>query len=265
MGPGKLHGEGLAMHEVPAQSRNLPCPRKPLEQLQIPGATRPDGVLPAGEAGQIEGETVFTLQVTDSKTVIVTVRRVVHPGVGGIDRRYNLPIGLRVGGEQPIRPQMNVVETGRCRLCESDRGELIIGQQKPDSRLGKLVGVQRDTALKAQMMARIRVGIQQVERFQSLGSNLRSNASGYGRPQPPAMHDVRPGFDQDAREVLGQYPAEILPFLYGRSRDAGLQILSVMMVMVPYAAGLVETTEPDHRVIGQFPAYLQALQVALMV
>jgi hypothetical protein len=73
------------------------------------------------------------------------------------------------------------------------------------------------------------------------------------------------GFDQHPGEVLRQDAAEVLPFVDERSRDARLQVLPMMMVVVPDAGRLVITAYPDDRVLSGLPAELEAFEVSLVI
>ena len=105
----------------------------------------------------------------------------------------------------------------------------------------------------------------QVVGFETLGGDLRSDAAGDRRAQAPGAEDRLAGFDQHAGEVLRQHAAQVLPLLDVGTRDARLQVLAVMVLVVPDARGLVIAPDPDHRVGGELPAELKALEIALVV
>jgi hypothetical protein len=72
-------------------------------------------------------------------------------------------------------------------------------------------------------------------------------------------------FRQHTQEVLGDDAAFVFPVFYGGTGDAGLKILAVMMLVIPDAAGLVKTAEPDDGTIGRLPAHLQALEIVFVI
>src|SRR5580700_9459177 len=105
----------------------------------------------------------------------------------------------------------------------------------------------------------------EVERHQSVGGDLRRETCPYRGAQSPTAPHRPAGFDQGAGEVLGQYAAEIFPFVDFRARDAGLQVLAVVVVVIPDTGWLVKATQPDDRVAGELPAELKAFEIAFVI
>src|SRR5579862_947624 len=105
----------------------------------------------------------------------------------------------------------------------------------------------------------------EVERHEPVGRDLRRQAGPYRGAQSPTAPYRPAGFDQGAGEVLRQYSAEILPFVDFGARDAGLQVLAVVVVVIPDTGGLVKAAQPDDRVTRQLPAELEAFEIAFVI
>ena len=64
--------------------------------------------------------------------------------------------------------------------------------------------------------------------------------------------------------MLGNDSVFIFPAFDERPGNIGLQVLSVVMLGIPGAAGLMESTQPQHRFRNKLEAHLKALEVAFV-
>src|SRR5215472_17882113 len=264
LGVRELHRQRLAPHEVPAQADHAALANEHRKELQIRVVAGIVGAFPARKAREVVRQAPFGFDVADPEAAIHDGDGRAELCVGVIPGRKDFPCVGCVDAKDTQQLQIDVIESRQRRGRKSDRGQLIGRGEQSEAGFGELLRMEGYPRLEPHLVV-LRVRVQQVERLETLRRNDRCEPTSDRRAQPPVAERLVAGFDEHPGEMLRQDAAEILPFIEEWPRDAGLQVLAVMMVVVPDTGWLVIATDPDHRVLARLPAELEALEVALVV
>src|SRR6516164_2129728 len=135
---GKLQGQCLARHEVPAQANDVALAHHHWKELQVRVVAGIVGDLPTQEARQVMRQTPFGFHVADPEAASDGFNRRAQLRIRVVPGREHAPVATGVDAKCPQQLQVGVIESGDRRLRQPDGRQLIRGHDEPEAGFGEL-------------------------------------------------------------------------------------------------------------------------------